>query len=432
MIKKKFDGKTLLVLGSNVGAVDIISYAKANGAHTIAADYYPPEKSAAKRIADEHVLISTADLEALGALIEEKHVNGVLSGISEFNLLKAMELSEKYDLPFYCTREQWHKIERKNEFRALCEEYKVPCPRTYYTGGEIPEDIWETFSYPAVLKPVDASTSAGVFICYSEEEMRIHEQESISKSESGKIIVEEFVAGDEFTAHYTIADGRVSLACVDNRYPVAVHEGTVTTIPVARVYPCLYIDEYIKQVNPAMLNLCKGLGVKDAILFIQGMYDEETNSFHVFEAGLRSAGEAPYRFISRINGVNAMQVLVDHALSVDSDFASEQEDPFMKGKCCGIISFVARGGKVGSIIGLEETVRAVSSVVEYESRYPVGSTTPDGDTLRQLMIRFVMICDSRDRMAEDIAYLNEHITALDENGSNMVIKMLPERLYGTK
>ena len=429
---KKFEGKTLLVLGSNVGATDIVNYAKDNGAHTIVADYYPQERSIAKQISDEQVLISTGDLEQLEKLSCERHVDGILAGISEFNLLNAMKLSERKGLPFYFTAEQWDRIEKKSDFRALCEKHNVPCPKTYYTGPKIGDEVWEKISYPVMIKPVDASSSKGVYKCYSQDELRICEPKALEQSACGELIVEECALGDEFTAHYTIANGRVSLSSVDNRYPVAVHEGDPTTIPVARVFPCLYLDEYMKQVNPQMLELCGDIGVTDAIIFIQGLYNADKRQFYIFEAGLRSAGEAPYRFIKKINGVNAMDVLVDHAMGVPSEFASEMEDPTMKGKCCGIISFVTKGGVVGSISGLEEAVAATPSVVEYESRYPVGSETPYGRTLRQLMIRFVMICDSREKMAEDIAYLNEHITVLDENGNDMVIKMNPERLFGTK
>lgn len=181
-----------------------------------------------------------------------------------------------------------------------------------------------------------------------------------------------------------------------------------------------------------MLRLCDDIGVSDAILFIQGMYDRVENRFYIFEAGLRCAGEAPYRFLEKVNGVNAMQVLVDHTLGAEPNFQSELEDPSLKGKCCGIVSFVTKGGRVGAILGLEEAVAATPSVIEYESRYPVGSETPNGDTLRQLMIRFVMICDNREKMAHDIAYLNENITVLNTQGENMVIKMEPERLFDTK
>ncbi len=431
-MKKKFEGKTLLVLGSNVGSADIVTYAKNNGAYTIVADYYPVEQSIAKQVADEAVAISTADVDALLNLVEERHVDGVLAGISEFNLLKALELSEKKGLPFYFNAEMWDKIENKGRFRSLCEKHRVPCPKTYYTGSKIPDYIWETIQYPVMLKPVDASSSRGVYRCFNEKELRAFEGEALQQSSSARIIVEESVIGDEFTAHYTIANGRVSLASVDDRYPVTVHEGDPTTIPVARIYPFLFLDEYLKQVDPYMKELCKDLGARNAILFVQGLYDNKTNSFCIFEAGLRSAGEAPYRFIKRINEVNAMDVLVDHVLSVPSEFASEKDDPRMKGKCCGIVSFVTKGGRVGEIIGLEEAVANTPSVLEYENRYPVGADTPNGRTLRQLMIRFVMLCENREQMERDIRYLNEHISVLDTDGNDMVIKMDPLRVYGTK
>lgn len=44
---KKFEGKKLLLLGSNVGTEDMILYAKSNGAYTIVADNLPVSKSGA-------------------------------------------------------------------------------------------------------------------------------------------------------------------------------------------------------------------------------------------------------------------------------------------------------------------------------------------------------------------------------------------------
>lgn len=424
----KFSGKTLLMLGSNVGAVEMIRYAKENGAFTIAADYYSAERSAAKREADEAVLVSTADEVALGRLIEERHIDGVLSGVSEFNVSRAMSLSRRYGLPFYCTLEQWNCIEHKEKFRHLCDENMVPCPKTYYVGSNLENADRTSFQYPLVLKPVDACASKGVFICESERELMMHYKGAQSVSESGLVIIEEFAQGNEFTAHYTICDGKASLSCIDNRYPVAVHEGKVTTIPVARIYPSTYIDEYVEKVNPYMLKLCESLGLKNGVLFVQGIHDSATGKFWIFEAGLRSAGEAPNRFIAKINGIDYFELLVDTALLGKGTVDISKDDPYMAGKCCGIISFVAKHGIVGKIEGLEEATAATASVVSYENRYPVGSETPDTDTLRQLMIRFVMICDSREQMYRDVKYLNEHISVLNERGEDMVIRLDPVRI----
>lgn len=424
----KFSQKTLLMLGSNTGAADMVRYAKENGAYTIVADYYPPERSAAKRVADESVLVSTADEEAIGHLIEQRHINGILSGISEFNILMAMKLSQRFGLPFYCNWQQWNRIENKEEFRKLCIENMVPCPKTYFVGEKISDIDFSDIKYPVVLKPVDSSASKGVFICTYEEELLQHCQEAIENSNSGRIIIEEFIKGDEFGAHYTICNGKASLSSVDNRYSVAIHEGKVTTIPAARIYPSTYIDSYIKKVNPYMLKLCESIGMENGVLFVQGIHNPETGNFKIFEGGLRSAGEAPNRFISKINGIDYFHLLVDCALSVKGTVDISKDDPYMKGKCCGIVSFIAKHGIVGKINGLKEAVASTPSVIDYECRYSVGREVPDTDTLRQLMIRFVMICDDRNQMYRDVKYLNEHITVMNDKGEDMVVKLDPERI----
>lgn len=426
---KKFENKTLLVLGSSIGSVDIVNYAKENGAYTIVADYYPIDKSEAKQAADEALEISTGDIEKLSEFIRNRKIDGVFAGISEFNLLSAMSLAGRFQMPFYCTRQQWDMVEKKDLFRKLCEKYHVPCPKVYYTGGKMEKDDWDKIQFPAVIKPVDGSASTGVFICQDKKEMQKVEKDSLAASQCQTVIIEEFIEGKEFTAHYTISNGKAVLSTVDNRYSVAVNPGNVTTIPIARVYPSLFLEEFKNQVNGPMLDLCNSLKLKNAVLFIQGLYNEKKNTFSIFEAGLRIAGEAPYRFVEKVNGINNLYLLVDHALSVKSEEYSELEDPSMKGKCCGIISFVTMGGKVGNIIGLEEAVKATTSVISYENRYPVGTETPNGNTLHQLMIRFVMICENREQMASDIKYLNDNISVLDINGDNMVKKIEPNRIF---
>ena len=428
----KFDDKTLLILGSNVGATDIIKYANKEGAYTIVADYYPKEKSPAKKYAKKNILVSTADMEGLEKIVKEDNVDGILAGISEFNLIAAMKLSEKCKLPFFCTEKQWNLIERKDSFRMLCEKNKVPCPKTYYIGEYNTEINLEKIVYPVVVKPVDSCASMGVHICYTQEELQNSIPDAFAQSDSKKIIIEEFIEGDEFTAHYTIVNGKAVLSCIDNRYPVSVNEGKVTTIPAARIYPCLFVDEYITQVNESMLCLCNNLFLNNAVIFIQGLYNKITNQFYIFEGGLRLAAEAPYRFIEKLNGNNALNLLVDQVLSVDSEFNPEIEEPKLQGKCCGIVSFVSLGGVVGKIIGLENAVKETPSVIEWEKRYDEGDETPQGNTLRQLMIRFVMICNSREQMARDIEYLNNHITVLDVNGKNMVKKLEPQRIFDIK
>lgn len=427
---KKFEGKKLLFLGSNVGTADMIRYAKENGAFTIVADYLPVEKSFGKQLADESVLISTGDLDNLKKYIVEAGVNGVLAGVSEFNLLNAMKLCEYFHFPFYCTRSQWDKIENKEIFRKLCIEYNVPVPRTYFVGDNISTEVLSTIEFPVIVKPVDGSASIGITICRDKTTLLNAIKEAKDNSEIGRFIIEEFAEGDEFAAHYTIANGKASLSSVDNRVPVAVHEGDVTTIPVARIYPSTFIDQYVEQVNSQMLQLCQSVGVNTGVLFVQGLYNKEKNRFYIFEAGLRCAGEAPYRLIERVNGVSFMNNIVDYALlGYANDFDVKKEDPYFNGKNCCVTSFVSKGGRVGKIINYEETAKALNSIVDYECRYHEGDETPNGNTLRQIMIRYVLVCDNVEQLINDIKYINSHVKVLDDNGKDMCLTFDVQAFY---
>jgi biotin carboxylase len=423
VVDDRFRGHNLLLLGSNVGSVDIIRYAQAGGAKVCVTDYLPVDRSLAKSIADDYDSISTADLDALSHLIEERGFTAVLAGISEFNLVRALALAEQHGFPFFCTSEQWDAVQTKDSFREACRLAGVPHPRTWDL-----ETQWQEIRFPVMVKPVDATSSTGVHLCRTDAELRCSVDDAKARSASGRVIVEEFVEGEEFTAHYTIAGGRSVLSCVDNRYPVRVNEGDPTTVPVARIYPSTFTDDFISQVDPGMKRLWAGLGLDDCVVFVQGIRNRETGRFAVFEAGLRPAGEMTYRFVERVNGVNPLHLLVDRVLLGRADYDLTREDPYFGGKSCAVVSLVGLGGRVGRIAGLEEAVANTPSVIDYESRYPVGRIVPTGNTLHQLMIRFAMVAANREELAQDIGYLNSAVQVLDDQGANMVARFDPGRL----
>lgn len=61
-------------------------------------------------------------------------------------------------------------------------------PKTY-------RDIKEVKTYPVVVKPASEGSSFGLYICQNEEELK----EAVSKLEEKKIMIEEFIKGDELT-----------------------------------------------------------------------------------------------------------------------------------------------------------------------------------------------------------------------------------------
>ena len=44
---------------------------------------------------------------------------------------------------------------------------------------------------------------------------------------------------------------------------------------------------------------------------------------------------------------------------------------------------------------------------------------PDGNTLRQIMLRFVLICENRRQLVSEIESINKSVKVLDIHGHNM-------------
>ena len=423
----KFEGETLLMLGTNVSSVDIIKYAKRHGAKTIVADYLPKEKSEAKQYADLSYLISTADTDGLQKIIDGNNVTAVLAGISEFNLAQAMRLAKKNGFRFYCTQQQWESIENKKHFRELCHQYGVPCPRTFYCGSAPKEtDICEL---PVIVKPVDGSASNGVSICRTRESLIPALGCAKNESRCGEVIVEEFFEGDEFTAHYAIIDGIAHFISMDERHPALLHGGNTASIPIGRTYPSTYLAKYRQQVDAQVAEMCHNIGLQVGVLFVQGLYNTANGRFCIFEAGLRSAGEAPFRFLEHIYGWNYLHDIVDYCMTGATDIRNLDGNMVqMGGKRCCIASFASPGGTIAKIEGLKETLEKCPEVIYHEARYHEGDTLPEGDTLRQIVLRFFIVADNDTTLAHTIRQINEGIAVLDSDGRDICVRFDPTNL----
>ena len=64
-------------------------------------------------------------------------------------------------------------------------------------------------------------------------------------------------------------------------------------------------------------------------------------------------------------------------------------------------------------------MKAIPSIVDSECRYQVGDIVPDGNTLRQIILRFVLICDSCKQLVRDVESINKSVKVLDSKGNDM-------------
>lgn len=414
-------GKRLLFLGAQEMMCSAVLKAKELGAYTIVADYN--ENFPAKKYADEKVLISTSDTDALLELCKEKKVDGVFSGYSEVNQYFTLDLCERGGYPYYGTRAQVEALANKANFKRCCRENGVPgVPEYHLTEELLPEDMAK-LEYPVIIKPVDSYSGKGITICTDESMVADAVKSAISQSKAKQFLVEKYMDDEHYdvvTAYYSIQDGKVALSAMVDRYMYYFGSRRLNT---GLLYPSQYLDRYIAEADEKVRKMLENLGVQNGTLFIEGCVNAE--GFWFWETGFRLCGAQQSILPAHINGVDIQEMLICHALTgkmADED-KMHLEDPHFRGKtaCNGVI-FINKG-KISEIGGIEE-IRAMPEIVNFSPLQQVGDevTAEDVGTLNQSFARVHLICDDKEQLFKAIDNLYEKLKIVDTEGNDMVIR----------
>jgi biotin carboxylase len=162
--------------------------------------------------APEVVVVPRVDEDALQALVAARWggaagVAGITSS-SEYFIATAAALAARFGLPGPDAASV-RAARDKSRQREVLAAGGVPSPafRAVSSAPEAAAAARE-IGFPVVLKPVDGSGSMGVRACADEAEAEAHAAALLASGERGaRILVESFVAGDEFSVE--VFSGRV-------------------------------------------------------------------------------------------------------------------------------------------------------------------------------------------------------------------------------
>lgn len=413
-------GKKLLILGGTSG-LDIVKQARRMGVYCVVADV--EETDPAKEAADEAVFLSTIDFDGLVTLVQEKGIDGIFCGPSEFNLQNVLHLSELTGLPFYATREQWDICQNKASFKELCRKFGVPCVPEYEIDEEISAECLSKVRYPVIVKPVDGCSSAGLSICNNQDELLNGIRLAKAKSKSKRLIVEKCITSDYgFGCRYIASNGEIYLSATCDRYTVD-EPGGKALISSGAIFPSKKTEEYIEKINPNVITMFKSIGIQNGTFFLQALVDQDDGQIYFHEMGLRLSGGLIYSMLEASCGYNDVQMMIRYALG--GPMATEEEiqkiDPYMHGHYVGSLTVPLREGEISFIEGVDE-VKSNRNVMGFAQYYEVGNTVrPEYiGTLSQHFCRVKMMTDSIDEYKGMVDWIQNTIKVLDSDGNSMI------------
>lgn len=402
------------MLGTSNGSCAIVEYAKSQGIHTIVTDNLSPEDSLAKQLSDEYWMISTSEVDALEVKCRDAGVTAVMSGASDYNVQKAIELCSRLELPSFCDMSVWHYSVDKYDFKNICRKFDVLVPEDFIVSPELSDEEISKVKFPVMVKPIDLSGNKGVSYCYDKEDLKSAYKHALTVSSSKKIIVERMLHGEEWYASYALAQGNIRLIALNAMFsqPGEPKNCYTVTTTVSN-----HVDQFVSEVNPQIEKmLTEGIGCKEGYCWVQLMHDED-GKFYIIEMGYRLDGDMIFIPYKDVCGFDTVKFLVDYATghpNMVKDLPVSQNQAFKK--CgCAMMLWTNKDGVISSIEGLGN-LDIPGMVVDFRHK--------KGDTIRRYTSigNIMFTADNCSEMCRMIDIVNKKIKILNEEGEDMVIK----------
>ena len=345
-----------------------------------------------------------------------------MTGASEFNILNMIRLCHIANLPVYATEEQWNLCQDKKNFKELCKRYHVPVVPEYKKEEEINNE-----DFPVIIKPIDGCSSRGISICHNRNGINDAIEQAQNASPSKQILIEKYVENGGITnmVKYVAIEGNYYLEAMGDRY--VLDGGLITAFTI---YPSLFLDYWINNIDPKIREMLKGIGLKNGVIAFQTIPDG--NKMFVYECCLRITGGMTYKMTSATSGNNSLDMLLNYALTGNMCSTNEINtiDPHFRGKYGSSLAIPLSLGTIGRTYGIDE-IKQMDEVVDFTIFYKIGDkiTSKKINTLDQLFARIMVVGEGKDKVFASLKKIRDLLRVENEDGENMIIWSTFDKVY---
>ncbi|MDR1108381.1 MAG: ATP-grasp domain-containing protein [Spirochaetaceae bacterium] len=208
----------ILILGAGIMQGPALRIAREMGLKTAAVDGDPEAPCAS--LADRFACIDLKDIEgitAFGRLLQaEGGLSGIMTAGTDFSASVAYA-AEQLGLPGI-PYEAALNASDKERMRRCFKAARLPSPAFTVLRQNPAPDFALPFGYPVVVKPVDNMGGRGCRRVDSPAGLEVAVRDSLKFSRSGRVIVEEYMNGPEFSLDAVVYQGEVILCGFADRH----------------------------------------------------------------------------------------------------------------------------------------------------------------------------------------------------------------------
>tara|TARA_Y100001970_G_C14201631_1_gene841456 strand:- start:666 stop:1829 length:1164 start_codon:yes stop_codon:yes gene_type:complete len=327
--------------------------AKQKGIRTIATDLDPNAPSV--NLSDYFIKVSTRDAEKTARMSKNFSkkipIDGVMTIANDVPYTVALTATE-LGLPsisIESAKIASDKLLMKKSFTAN----QIPCPAHYELSSfqDLKRIIEDSDNERFVLKPNDGRGARGVLILDQDIDLYWAFEESIRWGDSGKLILEEYIEGKQYSTESFILDGRCFTPAIAERNYSRLTQFKPYIIEDGGDIPPELSKSELEEIDHIILNSALAIGISEGIIKGDIVIDNNGNIKVIEIAARLSGGWFATHQVPIATGVNLVEIVMHHSLSIPID---EIDLKPKKRNATSIRYWFPKEGVIKDIHGIEE------------------------------------------------------------------------------
>lgn len=358
--------KRLMILGASILQLPAIKKAKALGLDVIVVDMNPnavgfKEKDITK------LIISTTNTEEVLKAAKDYNINGIMTLASDVPMPTVAAVCEQLGLPGISPQTALNAT-NKAEMRKCFKMHGAPIPE-FYIARSCDEFIAaaRNFNTTFVTKPADNSGNRGVQLIEATidiDSLRQAFEYSHQYSRDGRVLLEEYMDGDEFSVETISINGKCHIIQITDK----LTSGAPYFVEIGHTQPSCYDEKSKSLIANAAIAGVKALGIENGPSHTEIKFT--STGPKIVEIGARLGGGCiTTHLVPLSTGVDMVEACIRIALGEIPDLTHK----FNKGAAIRFLH--PTPGVLRGIKNIEQ-VRNLPGIIEVDFMKEIGDTVP--------------------------------------------------------
>lgn len=301
-----------MIIGASVLQLPAIQKAKDMGLHVAVVDYNP--QAIGIPYADKYYNASTMDEDAVLAAAEDFQPDGIMTLATDMPMRGVAKVAEKLGLPgisYDTAVKATDKFEMIKAFKAS----GVASP-WFFTVDSIDglKSLKDQLDYPCIMKPTDNAGSHGVVLAKCFDDLLREYDYSRENARHGKVIIEEYLQGNEVSVEVMVVDGTVNILQITDKLTT----GAPHFVEMGHSQPSRHPVETQQAIKDLAAKACQSVGINQGPAHVEMMVTRRGPV--MIELGARMGGDnITTALVPLSTGIDMVKATIDVALGNQPD-----------------------------------------------------------------------------------------------------------------